>query len=431
MMTRYLRYGLLVMLSAALVAACTDSSNNNPYGAPDDFDPTDLPDGTATENWGISDLWYDYEFDGHKVSPRDISWVVRTPDDEAYFMHVKRYSGDTGHSAMPAMDIQKWDTENKRFGDATRWNAQERVTETRVCLNLDDANSTSCDGDYDILWRTDKRPVPEVGFAPSNPGLYVERRHGLKVYQYKGKTPPETLPVDENTISSKQCAVEQSFVTDGGQTPENTGEEEVPSDCDILPWRVESAFDEHAIPLLTLSELGDKQSIFQLTANLYASQWHAAIDEVESTLTIDTRCVYATSQQACSEPMDMDAQRITIDLESADQWTFVSLCELPDAVLKTIYGEDANDPADPTVEEDPLCENNSDHAPCITHRQNDLRAGAWPDNRTFDLVVQTTDEDVYVWIAPSQPIVVSDEPIDQDTVASRDLWSLPGDEVCE
>lgn len=448
-MTRYLRYGLLLMLSAALAAACADGSSRNPYGAPDDFDPTDLPDGTATESWGISDLWYDYEFDGHKVSPRQISWVVRTPDDDAYFMHVKRYYGSDAQSGKPSMEILTWNAETERFENAQEWEAEERVTQSHICLNLQDASSTSCDGDYDILWRTDKRPVPEIGFAPSNPGLYVERRDGLKVYQYKGKTPPETLPIDEETISSKQCAVEQSFVTDDGQTPENTDEEEeIHSDCDILPWRIESAFDDHAIPLVTLSELSADQSIFQLTASIYAAQWHATIDEDNHTLTIDVRCTPAPSTQACAAPLDMDAQRISLALEDADTWTFVSLCELNDAQYKNIQGlsdctDESDDPEDclqtcsandEDCTPDPvptLCENAADNAPCITASQNDLRAGAWPDNRTFDLAVQITDEDVHVWIAPSQPIVVSDDPIDQDTVASRELWSLPGDEVCE
>lgn len=425
---RILKLLVVSTLCTAFLMACSDSDSSNPYGAPDGFDPTDLPEGTATESWGISDLWYDYTFDGHTVSPRDISWVITTADDQAYFAYVKRYYGDTGHSAMPAMEIQTWDADTESFQDPVEWKAEERITETQVCLTLADAQSVPCDGDYDILWRTDKRPVPEVQMAPSNPGLYVERRKGLRVYQYHGRTPPEALPIDEETISSKQCATEQSFLTEDGQSPEHQDDEDdTPSECDTLPWRVESAFDHDAIPLVTLQELTQEKSVFQLTANLYASQWRADIDADNNTLNIDARCVYAEFENACSDPLDMDAKSLTIDLDSAEQWTFISLCELPDVVLKTIYGMDST--ADEPV--DPLCENNDDDAPCITASQNDLRAGAWPDNRTFDLVVQNTDDDVRVWIAPSQPIVVEDQTLDENTTAPRDLWSLPGPEVCE
>lgn len=435
---------LLASLIACAFIACGDSESSKP------FDPTDLPEGTATEAWGIGDLWYDYTFDGHTVAPRNISWVITKPDETAYFVRVARYYGDDGASGKPTMLIHMWDPTTNAFGEPQQWNAPSRITEGRLCLNLNSAQTVSCDGDYDILWRTDKRPVPEIGFAPSNPGIFVERRDGTTVYQYQQKTPPETLPTRDQSISSKECAVEQSIVEDENATPPTAEEDEVPRnpDCEFLPWRVESTFDHDATPLIALDKLPASHSVFHLTANLRIAQWSARMNTSNNSLEIEARCVYATVHNACTDALDMETKTLTLDLDSVEQWTFVSLCTLNDAQYKDIHGlsdctNKSDDPEDclqvcSTNDEnctpDPvptLCENAADNAPCITASQNDLRAGAWPDNRTFDLAVETTDDDVRVWISPSQPITIKEQTPSEDTTAPRTLWSIPGPEVCE
>lgn len=435
---------LLASLIACTFIACGDSESNAP------FDPTDLPEGTATEAWGIGDLWYDYTFDGHTVAPRNISWVIIKPEQQAYFVRVARYYGDDGASGKPTMFIHAWDAETETFGEPAQWSAPSRITAGNLCLNLHNAETVPCDGDYDILWRTDKRPVPEVGFAPSNPGIFVERRDGTTVYQYQQKTPPETLPTREQSISSKECAVEQSIFQDENAAPPATEEDEGQRnpDCELLPWRVESAFDHDATPLINLDKLPSTHSVFHLTANLRIAQWSAHVNTESNTLDIEARCVRAVVDNACTDALDMQAQSLSIDLESADQWSFVSLCALELAELVPIRGLVAcrNDGKDDDTciqtcaamkKEDkekcvpdfvpPLC----DELPCVTHQQEDLRAGAWPDNRTFDLAVQTTDDNVRVWVSPSQPITVKEETLSKDTTAPRALWSIPGPEVCK
>lgn len=406
---------LLLTLSACLFSACPDTESSKP------FDPTDLPEGTATEAWGIGDIWYKYTFSDHSVAPHPISWVVRTPDDDAYFMRIVRYYGDDGQSGRPTMWVARWNEDNQAFDEAAEWNAGNPITETRLCIDLDRAETVSCDGDYDVLWRTDRRPVPEIGFAPANPGLYVDTRNGAEVYQYQGITPSTELPTDEESISSKECAVEQSILEDDDATPpEDPDANDRNPDCDLLPWRVASAFDHDAQPLVPIAKLDDEHSVFQLTANLRIAQWHAAVNEADNTLTLQARCVYAPVENACAAPLEQPAQTLTLDLESAAQWTFVSLCDLVET-----------EPEDSKIVPESFCGNASDKAPCVHHTQEDLRAGAWPDNRRFDLAIQTNDDDVHVWISPSQPITIEAQSMSENTTAPRSLWSIPGPEVCK
>lgn len=412
---------VVTLLFACMISACADDSNGK-YGVSGDFDPTDLPTGTATEGWGIGDEWYDYSFSDHTVAPRNVAWVVRQDEETVYFVRVRRYYGDDGGSATPTMLIHTWNGD--AFDAPQEWKADSSMHDGHLCLTLEDAKTVSCDSNYDILWRTDKRPVPELGFAPSNPGFFVERRPGTEVYQLIGTEPPTTLPIKEESISSMQCAVEISFFAEEDQpadTEENTEENENGRDprCDTLPWRVASALDEEAFPLVPLAETMDGKSVFQMTPYLKLLQWKAEVDVENNAVVIQTRCVDAVSEPACADPLDMSADEITISLDSAKTWTFVSLCDVHDR-FKTTPTEGPKTP--PCAEDD---------APCVFHDQDELSAGGWPDNRNFDVVVQATDSDVRVWVAPFQPITIENVTMSEDTIVPRSLWSIPGDEVCD
>lgn len=401
--------------------ACDDGNNGSGEGN-GAFDPTDLPQGTATEGWGIGDQWYDYDFTDHKVSPRKIAWVVRHDAETVYFVRVRRYHGDDGRSATPSMLIHTWN--GAAFDAPQEWKAEASMHDGAICLTLEDAASVDCDkNNYDILWRTDKRPVPELGFAPSNPSLYVHRSSGTEVFQLQQTTPPETLPTQENSISSKACAADQAPIPGSEVQPpateDNPGEDSADEDnkdprCNTLPWRIESALDDEAFPLVPLDAQMDGQSVFQLTSNLKLIQWSATVDDNNEALTIAARCVDAASETACTAPLDMPAKELTIDLNTADTWTYVSVCDVRAQLPEG---------------EAPPCD--MDDVPCVSNTQDSLRAGMWPDTRTFDLAVQATDDNIRVWVAPSQPRLIEDATLSDDAKAPRALWSLPGDEVCD
>lgn len=420
---RTIRSSVLVLLFAYVFTACGEGG-----GSSDDFDPTDLPKGTATEGWGIGDQWYDYDFTDHKVSPRRIAWVMRQDEDTVYFVRVRRYYGDDGRSATPTMLIHTWN--GAAFDAPQEWKADSSMHDEHLCLTLEDAQSVSCDDDYDILWRTDKRPVPELSFAPSNPGFFVERRPGTEVYQLNGIEPPTTLPTKEDSISSMKCAVEVSFFEDDEDQPANADDKVNTEDdeteeglrdprCQTQPWRIESALDEEAFPLVPLDETMAGKSVFHMTPLLKLLQWKADVDVENNAVVIQTRCVDAAPEPACADPLDMPADEITISLDDAKTWTFISLCDVHDRFNVT----PTEGPKTPPCAED--------DAPCIFHEQDELSAGGWPDNRNFDVVVQATDTDVRVWVAPFQPITIEDVTMSEDTTVPRSLWSLPGDEVCD
>lgn len=380
-----------------------DGSESDKYGVDKNFDPTSLPSGSATEDWGIGDKWYDYNFNKHSVTPRPYSWVVRMGESAIYHMRVIRYYDDFGQSGAPSMAIQTWD--GSQFGDEKIWQAEHKVSDDAICVDFESATSVPCSGPHDLIWRTDKRPVPEVGFSINNPSFYVVRAPGVQVFQLLTTDAPAQLPTSDNSIPSSQCSTDNVIIP-GAATSE--AQDTQHEDCATKPWLVQSVFDEDATPIVPIEALIGGKSVFQLTATLHLAQWAADLDEENDKLHIHARCTPAEYSIGCTKPLTSQPKSITIPLDetTGKKWTFVDLC-----------GVDSNETDDV-------------YQPTMTQADT-LQAGQWPQNDGFELLIQRDEGKLRVWISPSQPIVFNDDNRFDDATAPHDLWSIPGSETCD
>lgn len=364
-MRSILRRVVTPLSALLLLAACGDTTR------PDPFDPTQLPEGTAVEPWGIGDSWYDYSFNSHMVTPSDLGWVITHVDGPTYHVVVDNYYGPTGNPASPKISIRTWNGDG--WSAPRSWQAprslNEKNQEPMLCLTLDDAESVSCSATYDMIWRINQRPVPEMGFAAKNPGMFVNRQPGTKVFQIIGKTPPETPPTAE--VESE---------VEGAPKPVSL---------------VRSIFDVDAKPLLPFQRLKEGGSIFMLTTHLHISEWTVTEDEDDANaLVVRARCVDAKPSQGATAALDMPPGELRLEGER-QQWSFIYLC-----------GEEG--------------------APVLVESRDTLKVGQWPENGSFGLVIQTVDGQTNVWVSPDQPIDVRKESAAfEDTAPPASLWSIP------
>lgn len=393
-------YGVLFLSMIVGSVGCGDetqppseSKDPAPITPVDPPDSSDLLDDVMTESWGIGDQWYDYELSTHGISPQAISWVL-VQDDAAYFFRVLRYYGDDGESGKPAMIVRRW--EGSAFGEETTIKIESSIRSAPACIRFDTAEVVSCDDvqHVNLVWRTDRRPIPEEGFAVGNPALYATSQHGAWVAQYASKTPPDALPIYAETIARDRCA---------SALEEDTPTQRDPR-CETHPWRISSIFDEDAAPRVSLDQLST-HDVFQMTGTMHVAQWRAHIDDGAQTIALSARCVSTDYTTACTDTLEGEPSTLVLSLDDLAPWTFVDLCGPK--------GTDA--PFQPTV----------------SHAQDTLIAGRWPSNETFEVAIQNTDSDVQVWAAPSQPMHVQEHANFDSTSAPETLWSIPGPSTCD
>lgn len=332
--------------------------------------PTDLPEGTAVESWGIGDRWYKYTFTNHSITPNDISWVVLQRDGDAYFLTVDGYYDESGaRTGYPRMSIRLWN--GTAFGEAKQWVSTESVKEKPLCLSLETAETVDCEGDYDLIWRIDYRPIPELPMMMPNPGFYVQRVGGTKVYQYNGTMPPAALP----TVSNEE------------------------------PPFVHSIFDEDARPLLAAELFTPEKSVFQLLATLKIAEWQVLFNEDKSTITLQSRCVDAKDTHARTAHLEESPALLELVIDELETWTFIDLCG-------TTLDAEIEDDASPLT---------------ISHSAQNLRVGQWPNNKSFGIALERTDGNspLRLWVSPDQPVEVRDADAFEPTAPPTGLWSIP------
>src|SRR5690625_19761 len=386
-----------------MCAACGEtrdpSSRTSPEPEVQHPDPPRTSDGdplqgARTENWGIGDRWYDYTFDTHSVAPADISWVILR-DEDAYHFRVLRYYGDDGAAGKPAMVVRRWTGDG--FGEEQTIKVETSIRSAPACLRFETGDVVSCDdaSTFDLVWRTDRRPIPEEGFAIGNPALYATSDGDTHVVQYPSKKAPEALPDLTRTVPREVC---EPFNADP--------DIEVPTRdprCETMPWRIGSIFNADAALSVSFDDL-QTHDVFQMTGTMHVAQWRAEIDELRENLTIWARCTSTDFTAACTPPLDTTPERLSIPLHELAAWTFVDLCGAKGT--------------------------SAPYAPRIYEQRDVLRAGLWASNEAFELAIQRTDQDIRLRIAPSQPFERAAHDGFSDAHVPRSLWSIPGPLSC-
>lgn len=382
----------VALLCAALLLGCTDASDGThrtDTGFPEDSDLHVA----QTELWGIGDQWYTYDVSDHSIAPKPISWVV-TRGKNAYFFRILRYYGDDGASGKPTLRVRAWDGE--AFGSEHTIGITRSIHDAPACVSFERMAVVSCDDkeDFDLVWRTDRRPIAEELFAVNNPALYVAGDADTWVAQYANTSPPDQLPSLENTVLRELCDTDDGFARTL----------EPPETCETLPWRIASIFDNDAQPHITQDVL-ETNDVTQITATMHVAQWRADVDPDGKEITLWARCVDVNYSAACTPLLQDEPASTTLSIQDLSRWTFIDLCG----------PQGTPSPYEPTV----------------TASKPTLAAGTWPSNERFDLAVERQDEELRLWMAPSHPFAIVDHDGFAPQAAPSTLWSIPGETTCD
>lgn len=292
--------GLLVSLLTFTTACGPDSAIDPPDETPDDGntkpggggkpDVTPEEDGApkskAVAVWGIGDRWYDYG-ENHTVTPQNASWLI-VGDDAPVHLTVESFYGPTGDSSMPSMTIRRF--VDGAWTTVSTWESPRRVRDAAQCVRFDADPEVDCAGAYDLIWRTDVRPLPEAGFSISNPGFYIASAANRAVYRLETRTPPAD-----------------------------------PSAAVATAKRILSVLDDDAAPVLRNHFFDNPQhSVVQLGADLHIAQWRMMTDE--DSITFEARCLRAKNSVTATGRFGGTTQTLTIQRQDLDTWTYVDLC---------------------------------------------------------------------------------------------------------
>lgn len=373
-MNTFKKAALSAITTFLLCTACGNSIDRTGL----DKDPTVLPDGVNVESWGIGDRWYNYEFQGqaaHTVLPAERAFLVQHPTHGTLIFGVTNYYHIiTGESAMPTVAFRRWN--GNAWGERVLWTAPSRIYNGELCLSFEGFTSVDCTSDnYDLIWRSNNRPVPEMGFAIGNPGIYVTPGAGITVHRF------DNYRLFSN--QSKDVLPESPELALG-----QDGVEQVGTPLDAAPN-----------PMLPTERLIEGASIFQLTADLRFVEWGAALTPAgadnDASVTFSARCV-AAARTAVDTP-DFTGAPSDLALTLADEtqrWTFIDLC--------------------------------GDEGPEVVQSSDSLAMGQWPNNTTFDLVLENIGTNFRVYVAPDQPITVNEgDAFAATTPVPLLLWSDP------
>lgn len=298
---RSLSLSVLVVSLLCVTSACgPDTASIPPGTAPDDGNTTPggggkpdvtpeddgAPKSKAVAVWGIGDRWYDYG-ENHTVTPQNASWLV-VGDGAPVHLTVESFYGPTGDSSMPSMTIRRF--VDGAWTTVSTWESPVRVRDAAQCVRFDAEPQADCAGAYDLMWRTDVRPLPEAGFSISNPGFYISSAPNRAVYRLETRTPPSD-----------------------------------PSASVATAKRILSVLDDDAEPVLRNHFFDNPEhSVVQLGADLYIAQWRMETDE--DSVTFETRCLRAKSSASATGRFGGPTQTLTIQREDLDAWTYIDLC---------------------------------------------------------------------------------------------------------
>lgn len=168
----------LALLPAALLAACP----RPPVGPP----PPPPPDGDRTgplaaelciqDRPAISGKWYDYDPDGHTLTPKPQAWILRDASVEparfAALRIVSAYEPDAAESGRFTFGMATWD--GAAWSAESEWLTPRNMKDQDLCLDVFAQTEEPCDGDgWHLRLAEFQYLSPLSGFAAQNLGLFA------------------------------------------------------------------------------------------------------------------------------------------------------------------------------------------------------------------------------------------------------------------
>lgn len=270
------------------------------------------------QRWAPGSDWYDYDSATHVLTPKARVYSV----DRGQGVHQLRilsYYDRRGESGTFTLQVRG------PSGSVSELRMTSNIKQGSVCLSLGSMSEVPCDGDADLIARTDFRPVPAAGFSVANPSLYGRR-----------------TPSGEGAVLGMAERVD--FAPDGAEIP-------TIDTSDIL-----------GLALWEYLAEGRVANVLQLTGSLHVLQWVMRLNDADGdgqgTLEVDSRCVRAAAAEVDQQPLpELLQPRLELELtnESA-QTLFLSFC--------------------------------TEDGPVVREQWDRVIDGDWPDTRTWDLALE-------------------------------------------
>lgn len=285
-----------------------------------------LRDGFVSEALSIGASWYTYDGTTHALSPKPESYVVQW-DDWARRVRVLSYYDARGESGYFTLAISS--AINGGWSEESVLGAPSSVKEAPICLDLRALDWVSCDAPHHLVARTDRRVIPAAGFAVAEPGLYLAGHRARGEHPKLWRIPGDAAGFDPSVV-------------------EDAAAHEVPS----------AFVDPPAAVLGAPATVSLGQTVLHATADMQLCSW-TLIDASDTWLDFETRCqpLAPTSEdQRALETTPAVTSRV--ELPSHDNFAAVYLAISEEGGVEIVDVEDAP------------------------------RAGLWPSNDTFDLVLE-------------------------------------------
>lgn len=184
--TRAVRFGLRSSLVAlvAIVAIVVSSlaCERPPIGAPDEPPPPGRVGPIALETFtqdrpAIAGKWFEYDPDGHTLTPKDEAWVLRASTGEhAAFRITDIYESDAAESGLFTFGVSTFDAASATWSAEAEWVTPRNIKTTgQMCVDLFAQTELACDDD--VAWHLRLALFqyfsPLAGIAVAEPGVFV------------------------------------------------------------------------------------------------------------------------------------------------------------------------------------------------------------------------------------------------------------------
>jgi len=227
------RLATLVALAAAALSACGDIETTparDPDAGPSSVDAgvdavqdahaadaADPDSATATtidapaddrfvlEPHAPGDQWYNYDGQTHIVTPREEVYVFDRGDTRFAVELTSYYDrrGESGVFSLRAASLTR-----DGVGLVHELQLDGNVKRAPVCVRVaPEPRTVSCEGAWDLVFRTELRVIPGAGFAVNNPSI-MARGH------YASET---TVGVRAYAVRAIEALPDQALVGEGGQ----------------------------------------------------------------------------------------------------------------------------------------------------------------------------------------------------------------------
>jgi len=328
------------------------------------IEPDEVEDVTSAQfgedPYAIGSDWYDYDGRTHVLTPKTEVYAVRASDGRAALVEVAGYYSDKGVSGI--FSLRGRDAGSGAWGEVSEIVLTGNVKDAPVCAAIGPVREVPCDGpDASLVFRTEWRPIPEAGFAVSNPAIYAVRGTSIVVMQ---------------ADALEDIADAPGAVTEMDATPS--------VDVDPGLARIGWVYDEGA--------LTDARTHLQVTSSLGLAKWSLTSMQVGGELSIGL-------QVACqgidlTEQPDFSGEPMGVTLTSP----------MPGTSSTTLVR---------------LCTPGAEAAPEVVEWREGGFYGLWPDTTTFDLMIVREGDDVAVLLAPGSLVRSHDDPAEIDITT---LW---------